>query len=126
MKMLFQLHNGAKPVLPELPGLTLGIGKSLVQRQLRMNVHDEHFLVGGAVEDSDPSPLRKPVVGPPKKGMLQFLRARLLERVHLTTLWIDSGHDVTDRAVFPRRIHSLKDEQQRVAIGRGVQTLQVA
>jgi hypothetical protein len=42
----------------------------------------------------------------------------MFEAEHLAALGIDPGHDVADGAVFSRRIHCLKDQQEREAIGR--------
>jgi hypothetical protein len=48
--------------------------------------------------------------------VVEFFRRGLLEREYLAALRIDARHDVLDRAVFPGRVHRLKDEQQGPAI----------
>jgi hypothetical protein len=40
----------------------------------------------------------------------------MLEAEDLAALRIDAGHDVLDRAVLARRVHRLKNQQQRVAV----------
>ena len=58
--------------------------------------------------------------------MLQFFRARLLETANLAAFGIDPGHDVLDGAVLAGSVHSLKNQQQRIAVGRVVKALQRA
>ena len=48
--------------------------------------------------------------------MLQFLRARLLERMHLAALRIDAAHDVLDDAVLAGGVHRLQHDQHRPAV----------
>ena len=48
--------------------------------------------------------------------MVEFFRARLLEREHLATLRIDAGHDVFDGAVFACGVHGLKDQENGVTV----------
>ena len=47
----------------------------------------------------------------------------MLEAEHLASLGVDPGHHVPDGAVFPRRIHRLKDQQDCMAIGGVVKLL---
>jgi hypothetical protein len=42
----------------------------------------------------------------------------MFEAEYLTALRVDPGHDVPDGAIFARRIHGLKDQQDGIAIGR--------
>jgi hypothetical protein len=58
--------------------------------------------------------------------MLQLVGARLFETEDLATLRIDPGHDVPDGAVLAGSIDPLKNQQQRIAIGRVVKLLQRA
>ena len=58
-----------------------------------------------------------------KKIVLQFGSAGMLEAEHLASLGVDPGHHVPDGAVFPRRIHRLKDQQDGMAIRRVVKPL---
>ena len=58
--------------------------------------------------------------------MRQFLGAGMLEAEHLAALRIDAGHDVLDRAVLARRVHRLKNQQQRIAVVRVEQILPLA
>ena len=44
-------------------------------------------------------------------------RTRVLETGYLAPLRIDAGHHVPDHAVLARRIHRLKNQQQRMAVG---------
>lgn len=50
--------------------------------------------------------------------MIQLLRARVFEAVNFAALWINSRHDMFDNAILARRVHCLKNEQDRVAIVR--------
>src|SRR6185437_1838993 len=45
---------------------------------------------------------------------------------HLAALRIDAGHHVLDRAILPRCVHGLKDQQDGVAVGGVEQLLQGA
>jgi hypothetical protein len=58
--------------------------------------------------------------------MFQLLGAWLFETEDLTTFRIDSGHDMTDRAVLARSVHALKDQQQRIVVGGVMKLLQRA
>ncbi len=89
-----------------------------------MHANHQHFLVIGAIEDADPSPLGKTASGAPEEIMLQFFYARLFEGVHLAARRIDSGHNVANHSVLARRIHALKYEQQGIAVRGVVKLLQ--
>ena len=78
---------------------------------LGMHADDQHFLVVGPVEDADPPALRQVARGAPEKIVLQFGGAGMFEAEHLAALRIDAGHHMPDGAVFARRIHRLKDQQ---------------
>ena len=88
-----------------------------------MHPDDEHLLVVRTIEDADPPAFGKPARRAPKKIVLQFLGAGLFETENLAPLRVDPGHDVPDRAVFAGGIHSLKDQEQRIAAGRIVQAV---
>jgi len=62
--------------------------------------HDEHVLVVGAVEDTDPTSRRRALVVPPQKIVVGLLGARGLEGRHSAPLWVDPAEDVLDGAVF--------------------------
>jgi hypothetical protein len=72
---------------------------------------NQHFLVVGAVENADSSALGQIARGAPKKIVLQFSRARMLEAEYLAALRVDPRHDVLDRPVLSRRVHGLKNQQ---------------
>ena len=82
-----------------------------------MHAHDQHLLVIGSVEDTDPPAFRQIARGAPEKIVLQFGGAGMFEAEHLAALGVDAGHHVPDGAVFSRRIHGLKNQQEGVAIG---------
>jgi hypothetical protein len=88
-------------------------------QELGVNADDQHLLVVGPVEDADPAALRQVARGAPEEVVLQLGGAGVLEAEHLAALRIDPGHDVPDGAVLPRRVHRLKDQQDRMAV-RGV------
>ena len=83
-----------------------------------MHADDQHFLVIGSVEYADPPAFRQITGGAPEKIVLQFGGAGMFEAEYLAALGIDPGHHVLDGAVFSRRIHRLKDQQDGIAIGR--------
>ena len=91
-----------------------------------MHANDEHLLIVGTVENADPPAFGKPASCAPEKIMFQLVGARLLETPNLATFGIDSGHDVLDGAVLAGSVHSLKNQQQRIAVGGVVQALQRA
>src|SRR5262245_46845390 len=83
-----------------------------------MHAHDERLLVVATVEDADATAFRQMSKATPKIIMVQLLGAWRLEGKYLTTLRVDSGHHVLDRAVLPRGCHRLKDQQHRPAVLR--------
>ena len=70
----------------------------------------------------------------PRSGRRQVLRQRkscssssmlgCLKRVHLAARRIDSGHNVANHSVLPRRIHALKYQQQGIPVGGVVKLLE--
>ena len=52
----------------------------------------------------------------PEVIVIEFLSRRSLEAVHLAALRVQPRHHVLDGAVLSRRIHRLKDDQQRVPV----------
>ena len=82
-----------------------------------MHADDQHLLVIGSVEDADPPAFRQIARGAPEKIVFQFGGAGMFEAEHLAALGIDPGHHVPDGAVFSRRIHRLKDQQDGMAVG---------
>ena len=64
--------------------------------------------------------------GTPEKIVIQFRRTRVLEAEYLAALRIDAGHHVLDGAVLSGRVHGLKDQQHRIAVGCVVKLLQRA
>ena len=85
-------------------------------QQFRVDPHHQHFLVIGAVEDTDPAAFRQHLVGPPQIIVIQLLGGRRLEAVHLAALRVDAGHHMLDGPILAGGVHGLKDEQQRVGI----------
>jgi hypothetical protein len=81
-----------------------------------MHPDDQHLLVIRAVENADPAALGQRLHAAPKKIVVQLFRRRMLERINLAALRIDPRHDVLDRAVFSRRVHRLKDDEQRPGV----------
>ena len=80
-----------------------------------MYAGDQHLLVVGSVENADPPAFRQITGG---EVVFQFGGAGMLEAEYLAALGVVPGHDVFDSAVFSRRIHRLKDQQDGIAIGR--------
>ena len=88
-----------------------------LRRISRVHADDQHLLVIGSVENADPPAFRQIAGGAPEKIVLQFGGAGMLEAEYLAALRVDPGHDVLDGAVFSRRIHRLKDQQDGIAVG---------
>src|SRR6202050_4568696 len=83
-----------------------------------MHAGDQYLLVIGSVEDANPPTFRQITGGAPEKIVFQFGSTGMFEAEHLTALGVDAGHHVLDGAVFSRRIHRLKDQQDCMPIGR--------
>src|ERR1700733_7868190 len=92
-------------------------GEAFAEENFPVDADDQHFFVIRPVEDSDPPALRQIARGAPEKIMLQFGRAWMFEAEHLAALRVAPGHNVLDGAIFSRRIHCLKDQQDRIAVG---------
>ena len=97
--------------------------KPLAAENLRMHPNDQHFLVIGTIEDADLPAFGKPARRAPEKIVFQLLGARLFETENLAALRIDPGHDVPDGAVLAGSVHPLKNQQQRIAVGRVVKAV---
>jgi hypothetical protein len=122
VEVFFHIHDGTIPVLPNMFFVQQFVGNSLGTEQLRMYASDEHLLVIGTIEDADLPSFRQPAGSAPKKIVLPFFGARLLETEHLASFRIDTGQDVPDRAVLAGGIHALKNEEQRILAG-GIEKL---
>jgi len=91
-----------------------------------MHPNNQHLFVVGTIEYADVTALGKPACRAPEKIMFQFVGARLFEAEDLAALRIDPGHNVPDGAVLAAGIHPLKNQQQRIAVGRVMKPLQQA
>ena len=58
--------------------------------------------------------------------MFQLILAGLFEARNFAARWIYAGHDVGNRSVFARRIHTLEYQQQGIAAAGIVKPLQLA
>ena len=114
------------PLLPKILIIAQLFRKPLVKENLRMHANNEHLFIVGTIENADPPAFRQTAGRAPKKIVLQFLSTGLLETENLTALRIDSGHDVSDDAIFARSVHPLKNQQHRIAVGCVVNALQRA
>ena len=90
----------------------------LTLENLRMDSGNEHLLVVRAIEDPDPSLSGKRLFAAPEEVVVQLLGGGLLERDDVAALWVDTGHDVLDRAVLAPRVERLEHDEQRVGVGR--------
>ncbi len=88
-----------------------------------MHAKRDDLFVVRAVEDADPSPLRKTLRDAPEEVVVELLRGRRLERDHLNALRVDARHHVLDRAVLPGDVHCLQDNEQCVRVARPEQLL---
>src|SRR5450830_53711 len=89
-----------------------------------MYTYDQHLLVIGSVEDADPAAFRQTLGSTPQKIMFKFRGTRMLETEHLAALRIDARHHMANGSVLAGRVHSLKNQQYRIAVGGIVQALQ--
>lgn len=90
----------------------------LAAQKLRVDSYNEDFFVVRTVENTDTTPLRQALVCPPKKIVVKFFRAWMLEAKDLTSLGVDARHDVLDGSIFASSIHSLKNQKQRNGVVR--------
>src|SRR5215510_15781474 len=93
--------------------------------KLSMHAHDERLLVVATVEDADATAFRQAPDATPHEIVIEILLRWSLEGKYLTPLRVDSGHHVLDRAVLPRGVHRLKDQQHRPAVLRVKHVLKV-
>ena len=126
VEMLFQVHDGTIPFLPDSFLVKQLVRQPLAAQNLRMHPNDQHFLVIGTVEDADAAAFRQTLGGAPQKIVLQFRSTGMFETEHLAALGIDAGHHVPDGAVLAGGVHRLKNQQHRIAVGRVVKMLQRA
>src|ERR1700733_7759946 len=89
-----------------------------------MDPNNQHFLVIGTVEDSDPAAFGKATRSPPEKIMFKLIGTGLLEAEHFAAFRIDTGHNVPDGSVLAGAVHSLKDQEQRIPMRSAVKILQ--
>src|SRR4029453_8506587 len=90
----------------------------LLLEELGVHSHDEDLLVVRTVEDPDAAALGKELHAAPQVVVVEILRGRRLEGVHLAALRIDSGHHVLDRAILAGGVHRLKGEEDGPAVLR--------
>ena len=88
-----------------------------------MDAKNQYVLVVRTVEDANPPAFGQTTRRTPEKVMFDFLGARLFETVNLAALGIHPGHNMADGPVFAGGVHSLENQQQRVAVGGIVQLL---
>ena len=81
-----------------------------------MHLGHQHLLIIRTIENADISPLGQAAVDAPQIIVVELLRGRLFEAVHLHPLGIEAAHHMLDRAVLPGRIHRLEDQQQGVPV----------
>jgi len=109
VEMLLHVHDRPIPLFPDSFLVKQFIRKPLAAENLRMHTNDEHFLIVGTIEDTDPPTFRQTTGRAPEKNRASFRRrARLFETENLTALRIDPGHDMPDRAVLAGCVHCLK------------------
>src|SRR6185436_9452450 len=87
IEMPLEIADGTETLVPDM---LRRIGQVLAPQNLGMHPHDQHFLVVGAVEDSDLAPLGQVPRGAPQKVMRQLGRAGMLEAENLAALRIDA------------------------------------
>src|SRR5665213_2157706 len=122
MEVAFQIDDGAIALFPNILLIPQLFEKSFIAEKFRMYANHQDFFIVGTIENADVPSRGKAARCAPEKIMLQFLGAWLLETKNFATFGIYAGHDVTDSAILPGRVQSLKDQQQGIAIG-GVEKL---
>ena len=87
-------------------------------QHLGVHAHHQHLLVVRAVEDADAAALGQRLGDAPEEVVIELLRARRLEGMHLAALRVDARHHVLDRAVLAGRVHRLEDGEHRQTVLR--------
>lgn len=105
------------PVLPEL-FVPLHVGEALPFDQIRVDLHHQHHLVVGPVEDPDLAAGWEVAPVAPEEVVVGFLYARHPEAGHPAAPGVDAGHHVPDRPVLSGGVRPLQDDQHRVRITR--------
>ena len=77
-----------------------------------MDADDEYLFIVRAVEDADAPAFGHTFHVAPQEVVVEFLRGRLFERIHLAALRVHARHHVFDGAVFTSRVHRLEYQQQ--------------
>jgi len=90
-----------------------------------VNTRGEDVLVVGAVEDVDHAARGNLGVGSPEEVVARFKRGRHFEGGDVAALGVDAGKDMADGAVFAGCIHTLKDDEQGLALVGVEDVLQV-
>ena len=103
MEVLLQIHDRTIPVVPDLLVVMRGVRDRFAAQNLGMHADNQDLLIIGSVENADLSSLRQIAAGVATESRVQFLGAGMFEAKDLAALWVDSGHDVLDCAVFSRR-----------------------
>ena len=111
VEMALQIRDRPIPLVPDRLVVVRRVREPFAAEDLGMHADDQHLLVVGPVEDADPPALRQITGRAPEKIVLQFRGAGMFEAEYLAALRIDPGHHVLDGAVFSRRIHRLKNQQ---------------
>src|SRR5512133_318073 len=114
--MLLKIVDAPVTLMPEiLSGFTNRINTryALFHHDFGMNFCNEDLFVVRTVEYPNSSPFGKALSSSPQEIMVKFFSRRLLKAVYLTSLGINSRHDIFDCTVFTCRIHSLEYQQDR-------------
>ena len=114
--MLFVVADGFVTRLPEFVELLRQTRQILLLEKLRVHAHRQHFLVITAVEHTDAPAARQTARGAPEKIVVEILRRRLLERIHLAAGRINPGEHSADGAVLAGRVHRLEYQQHRMVV----------
>src|ERR1035438_148232 len=116
MKVLLQIDDRAKPLLPNVLVVAQLFGEPLAAEKLRVHSNNEHLFVIGTVEDADPAAFGKAASCAPEEIMFKLLGAWLLEAEDLAAFRIDPGHNVAYGSVFSGSIHALEYQEHRFAV----------
>ena len=91
-------------------------GNFCFAENFRMYAHDQAFLVMRAVENADPPALGHALGHAPEKIVIELVRRRRLEGVHVAAHRIDAVEDVLDDAVLAGCVHALQDQEHRPSV----------
>src|SRR4051812_35818582 len=90
--------------------------KQLAVEKFRVHPYHKHLLVIRSIENRDRAGRRQHPHRSPEKMVQPFFLCGCFKAVYIDTLRVYTGHHMFDRAVLPRCIERLKDNNQRMLL----------